>query len=127
MELPKENEINWLEFGNHNADGRFYIKTEGQWFEIWHTQGWVEGVNKVSKEKIEKEIEGIPAHLARNEYTRGWSAEWGKETMGELDSHGCFMIGDDPMGDREEEHKTSIKEILNHLGDFNDWLDSKYS
>jgi len=131
MELPKESEIQWLEFGNHNADGRVYVKRDEQWYEIWHTQGWVDGGNKVTKEKIKEAIAGIPAHLARNRHTKGWTAEWGKESLLDKDYIGYFMVGEVPWAERDKEEEkcsTSIKEILQVIDDdnFDEWLASKY-
>jgi len=50
MELPKANEIKWLQFGTHNGSYRNYVKKGDQWYLLTHDEGWIDSARKVDEE-----------------------------------------------------------------------------
>ena len=131
MELPKANEIKWLEFGTHNASFRTYVKKGDQWYLLTHDEGWIDGARQLDEEEIVEAITEIPEHLARNAHTKGWTVEWDKESFETFDRKGFFMAGEVPWDEadqQEEKCACSIKEILDAVdeGNFREWLDAKY-
>ena len=131
MDLPKANEIKWLEFGTHNGSYRTYVKKGEQWYLLTHDEGSINDASKVNEEAIMEAIQEIPEHLARNTHTKGWTAEWDKESFETFDNATFFQAGVLDVDDERDEFEAcgvTIKEILDAVdaGNFDKWLASKY-
>jgi len=114
--------ITSFEHEGHNTDWKSYFKRQGQWFCIWHDNGWVTAGEKVTEETVLEELAKVPEWdrqiAAQGGRLRGGArrAQWDESPIEEYETaEMCFQFGEEQEPYALDEAFTLLKDLLDML------------